>query len=412
MSPEILIKRPHYEELLLKNVGTSKVKVLTGIRRCGKSSLLKMLVSQMVEKGFPQENIFYRRFDKFGMPVNPDADWLLGQLKEAMAKAKVGYDFRVFLDEIQEVAQWEKVVRQLHSRENTDVFITGSNAYILSSDLSTFLSGRYKKIEIYPLSFKEYVEFSRELIYKNLEIDSLFQDYLKFGGMPELFEFNKSDEAVREVLEDTFDSIIMNDVTRRARIADVDLLMKLVRYLFSTSGSLFSTKKIVDALVSSGRKVKSETVDSYLKTLIAAFALCECEQRGLSGKKILRPFRKFYPADIGFRNLVTRFTGQHLGFQLDNVVYMELKRRGCDVYVGSLGDSEIDFVALKNEETTYFQVTTSLLEESVFTREIEPLRKVNDNFEKTILTLDGWGSGVTEDGITIMKIQDWLLNKS
>lgn len=244
MSPEILIKRPLYEELLLKNVGTSKVKVLTGIRRCGKSSLLKMLVSQMVEKGFPQENIFYRRFDQFGMPVNPDADWLLGQLKEAMAKAKVGYDFRVFLDEIQEVAQWEKVVRQLHSRENTDVFITGSNAYILSSDFSTFLSGRYKKIEIYPLSFKEYVEFSRELSYKNLEIDSLFQDYLKFGGMPELFEFNKSDEAVREVLEDTFDSIIMNDVMRRARIADVDLLTKLVRYVFSTSGSLFSTKKL------------------------------------------------------------------------------------------------------------------------------------------------------------------------
>ncbi|NGM16784.1 AAA family ATPase [Eggerthellaceae bacterium zg-893] len=410
------IPRPLYDERLKKSLGTQNVKVLTGIRRCGKSTLLSMLVDRMREEGFPSENIFFRRFDQFGMPVNPDADWLLDDLTQAFKNSRHQFPFRVFLDEIQEVDNWEKVVRQLHTNKDIDVFITGSNAYILSSDLATLLAGRHERIEVYPLSFQEYCRFDQVLndpaksAKPANDANDLFRRFTTYGGMPGLFDLPTGDrESIRDELSTLFDAVILNDVARRASITDVDLLVKLIRYVYSTSGSLFSTKKISDALTSMGRKVKPETIDNYLLALTRAYALYECRQEGVSGKSILRPLRKFYPSDTGFRNLPNGFSGADIGFQLENIVFMELKRRGYEPFVGTLPKAEIDFVAKKGGERIYIQVAASLLDDSVYSRELSPLEAVGDNFPKLILTLDGWREGTTKSGVHIARLQDWLL---
>ena len=406
------VPRPLYDKKLDKSVGTSNVKVLTGIRRCGKSTLLHMLTKRMLGEGFPAQNIFYRKFDQFGMPINPDAEWLLSELSQAMAVSNPDYPFRVFLDEIQEVTSWEKVVRQLHTKTGVDVFITGSNAYVLSSDLSTFLAGRYEQIEVYPLSFLEYKGFAKLSDDYPTDENELLRTFLTYGGMPGLFELSFSqDQEKRDELATLFDAVIMNDVARRARISDYDLLVKLIKYVCSTSGSLFSSKKISDSLTSMGRKVKSETIDNYLTALEKAFALYSCDQEGLLGKQVLRPMKKIYPVDTGFRNLPNGFSGADLGFQLENIVFMELKRRGYAVFVGVMKEAEIDFVAKRGGSKEYFQITTSLLDEGVYKREIAPLEAIKDSFPKTILTLDEWRRGVTPSGVKIMGIREWLLDR-
>ncbi len=406
------VPRPLYEKRLDKSIGSSSVKVLTGIRRCGKSTLLYMLTERMLAEGFPSQNIFYRKFDQFGMPINPDAEWLLSELSQAMAAANPDFPFRVFLDEVQEVESWEKVVRQLHTEKDVDVFITGSNAYVLSSDLSTFLAGRYEQIEIYPLSFLEYKEFAKITEDYPVDDNELFRSFMTYGGMPGLFELSFSEnQEKQDKLASLFDAIIVNDVARRARISDFDLLVKLIKYVYSTSGSLFSTKKISDALTSMGRKVKPETIDNYLTSLERAFALYACGQEGLSGKRILRPLKKFYPVDTGFRNLPSGFSGINIGFQLENIVFMELKRRGYAVFVGATQDAEVDFIAKHGGNKEYFQVTTSLLDGAVYQRELAPLEAIKDSFPKTILTLDGWRTGVTPSGVRIIGIREWLLDE-
>ncbi len=407
---DVQIPRPQYDKRLDKSVGASNIKVLKGIRRCGKSTLLHMLAERMLAEGFPSQNIFYRKFDQFGMPINPDAEWLLGELSQAIANSNPDFPLRVFLDEVQEVDSWEKVVRQLHTEKGVDVFITGSNAFVLSSDLSTFLAGRYEQIEIYPLSFAEYRDFASIAGDYPTDENELFRSFMTYGGMPGLFElpFSRNMEKQDE-LTSLFDAIIVNDVARRAHISDFDLLVKLIKYVCSTSGSLFSTKKISDALTSMGRKVKPETIDNYLVALERAFALYACDQEGLSGKQVLRPLKKLYPVDTGFRNLPSGFSGTDIGFQLENIVFIELKRRGFTPFVGAMHGAEVDFVAKRGSQKEYFQVTASLLDESVYRRELVALEAIKDSFPKTILTLDGWRTGVTPSGVRIMGILEWLL---
>lgn len=413
MNENQAIPRPLYDERLQKSLGSSHVKVLTGVRRCGKSTLLAMLVERIAQEGCPPNNIFYRRFDQFGMPINPDAEWLLSELSLAMEKAHPAFPFYVFLDEVQEVNGWEKAVRQLHTKEGIDVFITGSNAYVLSSELSTYLAGRYERIEVYPLSFREFCHFSQMSSGYPADEASLFRRFITYGGMPGLFALSNADQPlIIEELTTLFDAIILNDVARRSSVSDMDLLTKLVRYICSTSGSLFSTKKISDALTSMGRKVKPETVDNYIASLVNAFALYSCEQEGLAGKQVFRPLRKLYPVDTGFRNLPSGFSGSDIGYQLENIVFMELKRRGYEPFVGALPNTEIDFIAKRGSDRVYIQVMASLLDEEVYRRELAPLETVSDAFPKVILTLDNWREGVTESGVRILGLQDWLLEQA
>lgn len=402
------IHRPLYESILAEYRNTRTIKVITGVRRCGKSTLLKLLAESILADEGEPNNIFFRKMDGFGVPLDPDAEWLENEILQALQASDRGKPFYVMLDEVQDVNGWEKVVRRLHTEPNIDAYITGSNAHILSSDLSTMLGGRYVEIPVHPLSFSEYTRF-RSAAGESGEAQSLFADYLKFGGMPGQFDMASPSEVhMVRFLESLHDTIILNDVAMHASIGDMDLLSKLVRYIFSTSGNLFSIRKVTNALQSAGRKTSPETIENYLAALRSAFILGECEQTGLSGKQILRPLRKFYPVDTGLRNLATGFAPKDFGAQLECVVYNELIRRGFAVTVGALLKGEIDFVAEKNGEKTYIQVTESLVSPETYERELKPFDLIADSFPKIILTADPFRQGTTEKGIRIINIIDWL----
>ena len=403
------VPRPEYENKLKSLRDTEEIKVLVGVRRCGKSTLLQWLRSSLVDDGVQACNVFYRRMDLFGMPVNPDADWLISEISKALKGSDPNQPFYVLLDEIQDVSGWERVVRQLHTRQNTDVYITGSNAYILSSDLATLIGGRYLEVKVQPLSFSEYLDFSRHYGLAFQNEDAAFAEYLRYGGMPALFHLKDRDqEQIAQLLKTIYETIILNDVVERTRIGDVNLLSKLVRYVFSTSGSLFSANKIANTLTSFGRKTRLETVEAYLRALVDALILHECEQVGLAGKDVLRPQRKFYPVDTGLRNLTRGFVSGDVGFQIENVVCNELLRRGWKVSVGSLRAGEVDFVAERVQSRVYMQVTESLVDQGVYEREIAPLRAIDDSWPKYMLTADRLRCGKTEEGIAIVNVIDWL----
>lgn len=406
------VNRPEYEARLRQLRCTEDIKVLTGVRRCGKSTLLQWLKDDLLASGVRPCNVFYRRMDMFGMPVNPTAEWLVAEIAEALQVSDASAPFYVLLDEIQDVASWERVVRQLHTRPETDVYITGSNAYVLSSDLATLIGGRYVELKIQPLSFAEYLEFANayELSFPNE--DAAFAEYVRFGGMPALFHLGeRTQEQVAQLLRTVYETVILNDVAARASISDLDLLSKLIRYVFSTSGSLFSSNKIANTLTSAGRKTRPETVDSYLKALVDALILYECEQAGLAGKEVLRPQRKFYPVDTGLRNLMRNFATGDVGFQIENVVHNELLHRGWSVAVGVLRAGEIDFVAERAQERVYLQVTESLSDEGVRRRELAPFSSINDSWPKCVLTMDRLYCGTTEQGYRIVNVIEWLLGR-
>lgn len=406
------VSRPNYEERLRKLRGTEDVKVLTGVRRCGKSSLLNWLKSDLILADVGESNVFYKRMDMFGVPVNPDAEWLIALLTQAIEDSDQNKRFFVLLDEIQDVRGWERVVRQLHTRPNTDVYITGSNAYVLSSDLATLIGGRYTELKVQPLSFSEYLSFASSYGAPFSSKEAAFAEYLRYGGMPALFHLKeRTPEEIARLLSTVYETVILNDVAARTKIGDLDLLSKLVRYVFSTSGSLFSTNKIVNTLTSAGRKTRPETVDSYLRALVDALILHECEQAGLAGKEVLRPQRKFYPVDTGLRNLMRNFAPGDTGYQIENVVHNELLRRGWKASIGTLRAGEVDFVAQRFHEQCYIQVTESMTDPATYKRELAALQAIEDAWPKYVITADRMNCGTTEDGIRIVNVIDWLLEE-
>lgn len=405
------VHRPRYERALREHAGDGMVKVVTGVRRCGKSSLLGNLAGEL-EGELGPGNVFYRRMDQFDVPLYPTAEWLQDEVAEALRQADDDRPFCVLLDEVQEVRDWEKVVRRLQARQGTDVYLTGSNAHVLSSDLATLLGGRYVQLPVLPLSFSEYLDFAEasSLVFEG--VDAAFSEYVRYGGMPAQFVMTRRDErAVSELLQSVYETVILNDVALRVGIGDLDLLAKLVRFVFSTSGCLFSTRSVVNSLASEGRKTTVDTVDNYLRALEEAYIVSECEQMGLVGRKVLRPLRKYYPADTGLRNLMTRFSPSDFGAQLECVVYNELVRRGLDVKVGSLRAGEVDFVAEGLGGMAYYQVSETLRGDETFSREVRPLEAVQNAFPKVVLTLDRFRTGTTDSGVQVMSLVDWLLTE-
>ena len=401
------VNRQHYLDVLDSLRGTEQVKMLQGIRRCGKSTILAAFRDQLLAEGVAPQNIFYRRFDEFDLPLEQSAEELMADLQAAFEAADAQSMVYVFLDEIQEVDGWERVVRRLHTRPGTDVYITGSNAHILSSDLATQLSGRQATVMVHPLSFAEYLTFCSAFGTEEPE-DVAFADYLRFGGMPSLFSLrDRSLESVSRELSSIMDTVVLNDVARWLKLRDVALLQRLITYLFSTAGNLFSTNKVVGALASARRKTSSETVDNYIDALEKAYVI----STGLQGKELLSPLRKFYPVDQGLRNLVTRFSADNTGFQLENVVHNELVRRGYSVEVGTLRAGEVDFVARRADETVYVQVCETMVDPATRERELGPLRAITDAFPKCVITLDRYGLGTTSDGIKVLGAIDWLLGR-
>lgn len=401
------IARDKLTDTLRSHRNTPEIKVLTGVRRCGKSTLLEHYAQSLLDDGVPASNIFTRRFDSFDTPIGYSATDLHADLMQATQESRTG-PFYVFLDEIQDVPGWEEVVRRLHSRDDTDVYITGSNARLLSGELATHLTGRYITIPVYPLSFDEYQRHHRAQETTD-STDQLFSKYMMFGGMPGLFVTGQPDQdKATEILTSIYESIVMKDVAGRYGIRDIATLEKLSRYLFSTSGNLFSVNKVANTLASAGANASYATVDNQISALERSFIVYSAQQERMRGKELLRPQRKFYPVDNGFRNLATGFNGSDRGAQLEGIVFMELQRRGYDVTIGSLPDGEIDFIAKRGNDKQYIQVTLNMTEEQTRERELAPLRRLGDAFPRTVLTLDWHSEGMTDEGIHITNVMDWL----
>ena len=411
----MFIRRDRLLGMLSAHEGTPDIKVLTGVRRCGKSTLLSMFVDRLEKRGVAPSNVFFKRCDAFDIPIGYSAQDLHDELAVAMEQAQPGM-FYAFLDEVQDVPGWEQVVRRLHTRENTDVYITGSNARLLSGELATYLTGRYVELSVYPLSFDEYVGYRVGNDGDSSDsTERMFSEYMRYGGMPGLFASGRPDATkANEILDAVYQSVVIKDVAQRYGIRDLATLEKVSRYLFSTSGTLFSTNAIRSTLHDAGVDISYVTLDNQIDALEKTFVIHGVGQERVRGKTLLRPRRKYYPVDNGFRNLANGFNGADRGAQLEGIVCMELKRRGYNVSIGeTLTGKEIDFVARRGESSkTYIQVTTSMLSESTRKRELAPLAELDDAFSRIVLTLDWLSQETTSEGIRVTNVLQWLQDYS
>jgi len=377
------------------------VKIVTGMRRSGKSSLLLLFKEFLIKNNIKEQNIIYINFESLKYIDISDYRKLYAYLDEKINKEKC----YILLDEIQSVENWEKCVNSLLVDFDVDVYITGSNAYLLSSELSTLLSGRYVEIKIYPLSFQEYLIFNN---YDKNDIEEKFEEYLKYGGLPAIDTLEKDDQLVFSYLEDIYNTVIMKDVIGRNKIKDVALLKNLTEFMSQNIGNLVSPKKISDYLNTSGQVTNHITIDNYLKMLENAFIIYKVSRYDIKGKQILKTLAKYYVIDTGVRNSIIGYRDSDYGSILENVVYFELLRRGYKVNIGKNINSEVDFIASKESEKIYIQVSSTIKSEGVLMREMKALSNIQDNFEKWIITSDRLFLDSNE-GIKYVNIIDFLL---
>lgn len=404
-----MVKRKEYLNKLIEWKDEQVIKVVTGIRRCGKSTLLLQYQDYLRENGVADEQIISLNFEELENEDLLDYKALYFYIKERLCKDKMTY---IFLDEIQNVAAFEKAIDSLYVKDNTDVYITGSNSYLLSGELATLLTGRYVEISMLPLSFAEYKELT------NQSSDVAFSEYMRYGGMPYVASMSKTNEKVNTYIEGIYNTVVVKDIEDRQKrretdpdkrkINDIALLKTIAKYLSSVVGSPVSVKSVTDYLTSNGRKVSPNTVDDYMEALAESYIFYPAERFDIAGKEILKSNKKWYVVDLGLRNHILPRKNYDLGFSIENIVYFELLRRGYKVNIGKLANSEVDFVAQKNGILTYFQVTADMTNESTFEREMTPLRNIKDNYEKLVLTLDKFSVGNYE-GIKVINLIDWLM---
>lgn len=401
-----MINRPLYMDKIMTYVDTPFVKVLTGIRRSGKSTIMKMIMDKLEnERHIPKENIISMRFDSMEYE-----DMTAKQMFETI-KAGLSVQGRtyLFLDEVQEICGWEKVVNSFLGEYDVDIYVTGSNSRMMSSEIATYLTGRYVSFQVYPLSFEEYLAFRREVT----ELKNPHQelaDYVRLGGFPATHLRAYSQDEVYTIVRDIYNSTIFSDIVRRNQIRKVDQLERVVKYTFSNVGNTFSAKSISDYLKSEKRSIDNETVYSYLEKLEKAYILHRCSRYDLQGKEILKTQEKFYLADTSLRYSVLGYGPDSVASSLENVVYLELCRRGYKVYIGKTADGEVDFVASRQGEKLYVQVTQEIHSEKTEKREYERLLEIKDNHPKYVLRTDEFASGNYE-GIKTMHIADFLMSK-
>ena len=401
-----MIERPLYLDKIMPFVDTPFVKILTGVRRCGKSTILKMIIKKLKEeKHVDDEQILNYRFDSMEYEDMTTKELYL-ELKSKILQSKKTY---LFLDEIQEIEGWEKVVNTLASDFDVDIYITGSNSRMMSSEISTYLTGRYITFHIYTLSFEEYLTFKKS--YTNLkDLKQEFSQYVQLGGFPATHLQDYSQDEVYTIVKDIYNSTIFSDIVRRNQVKKIDQLERVVKYTFNNVGSKYTAKSISNYFKSEQRKIDNETVYSYLEKLQKAYILHKCSRYDLQGKDILKTQEKFYLADVSLRYSVLGYTVDSIASSLENIVYLELKRRGYDVYIGKIKDKEIDFVATKQNEKIYVQVTQEIKSEKTQKREYEQLLEIRDNYPKYVVMADDFAGGNYE-GIKTMNIVDFLLNK-
>ena len=401
-----MINRPLYTKKIMAYTDTPFVKVLTGVRRCGKSTILKMIMEKLQnERGISADQIVSMRFDSMEYE-----DMTAKQMFEAV-KAKFSENKKtyLFLDEVQEIEGWEKVVDSLASDYDVDLYVTGSNSRMMSSEISTYLTGRYVSFRIFPLSFEEYLTFRKEYT-EVKDVHAELADYIRLGGFPATHLRDYSQDEVYTIVRDIYNSTIFSDIVRKNQIRKVDQLERVVKYTFSNVGNTFSAKSISDYLKSEHRKIDNETVYSYLEKLEKAYLLHRCSRYDLQGKEILKTQEKFYLADTALRYSVLGYHPDSVASSLENVVYLELCRRGYEVNIGKTADGEVDFVAQRQGEKLYVQVTQEIRSEKTERREYDRLLEIKDNYPKYVLRTDEFAGGNYE-GIKSMHVADFLLSK-
>jgi hypothetical protein len=394
-----MVQRKQYMEKLIKMKDKEIIKVVTGIRRCGKSTLLLMFRAYLKECGVDDNQIVAVNFEDITSEPLLNYKKLHEYVTERLVPGKMTY---VFLDEIQNVPQFQKTVDSLFIKENVDVYITGSNAQMLSGELSTLLSGRYVEISMLPLSFAEYYE----LVGKDKR--DAWNSYFRNGGFPYAAVI-ADDDIRRDYLMGIYSTVLLKDIVARKRISDIPLLESVIKFLFDNIGNIVSAKKIADSLTSYGRKTTSVTVENYIEALTEAFILYKAGRYDVKGKQHLKSLEKYYLVDLGLRRMLLGDKNTDIGHILENIVYLELLRRGYTVSIGKVEDKEIDFIAVIGDDRFYYQVAASILDPNTFEREIAPLKKVPDHYPKFILTLDELPMG--EAGIKQVNIVDFLLEK-
>lgn len=400
-----MIYRPMYVEKIMAYTDTPFVKIITGVRRCGKSTILKMIMEKLRdEKGIPKEQIVSYRFDSMEYE-DMSAKQMYDELKSRLCKNGRTY---FFLDEMQEITNWEKVVNSLASDFDVDIYITGSNSRMMSSEISTYLTGRYVAFRIYTLSFSEYLDFKSK--YTTLENNKAeLANYIKLGGFPATHLQSYTQEEVYTIVRDIYNSTIFSDIVKRNQVRKIDQLERVVRYSFNNIGNTFSAKSISDYLKSEHRSLDNETVYRYLEKLEKAYLLHRCSRYDLKGREILKTQEKFYLSDLSLRYSVLGYHSDTVASSLENVVYLELCRRGYHVFIGKIDDGEVDFVATRQNEKIYVQVTERINSEKTEKREYERLLEIKDNYPKYVLRTDEFASGNYE-GIKTMHVADFLLS--
>ena len=400
-----MIDRPLYLDKIMAYVDAPFVKILTGVRRCGKSTILKMIMERLkTERNIPEDRIISCRFDSMEYE-DMTAKQIYTLLKEQLSPDGKTY---LFLDEVQEIKGWEKIVNSLASDFDVDLYITGSNSRMMSSEIATYLTGRYISFRIFTLSFGEYLMFKSK--FANVgEPKAELANYVRLGGFPATHLQAYSQDEIYTIVRDIYNSTIFSDIVKRNQVRKIDQLERVVKYTFNNVGNTFSAKSIADYLKAERRSLDNETVYSYLEKLEKAYLLHRCSRYDLQGKEILKTQEKFYLADVALRYSVLGYNADSVASSLENIVYLELCRRGYTVNVGKTGDSEIDFVAVRQNEKIYVQVTQEINSEKTEKREYSRLLEIPDNYPKFVLTTDEFAGGNYE-GIKTMHIADFLLS--
>ena len=396
------ILRPDYIEAVKPFMDAPLVKILTGVRRCGKSTIFEMIRQELLEKGIPEDHIIMKKYTEMDIPDTITAKQMYDELVSRVEDDKRYY---FLLDEIQEIKGWEKAVNSLLEGMNADIYVTGSNSKLMSSEISTYLTGRYISIPVFTLSFREYLEFKKE---STQSYDKLLEEYIKFGGFPIIALGEYEQQSAYQIVDGIYHTVVSRDIVKRHRINKQNLFDRVVKYVIENMGKTFSASSISNFLKSENRKVSIESIYNYLRWLEQAFIIFPCERYDMQGKSVLKTQEKYYLADVSFRYALFGYNRKMLDGVMENIVYLELRRRGYDVYVGKNNTKEIDFIAIHKDEKIYVQVCVQIPENS--NREVGNLMEIRDHYPKYVVTLNEMDVGI-ENGIRIVHLRDFLLAK-
>ena len=399
-----LVAREEYLAQLISWRDKKLIKVITGVRRCGKSTLMDLYQNYLRKQGVNAEQIISINFEDYDYIDLLEPKKFYAYIKKRLLPDRMTY---LFFDEIQNVKDFERVIDSLYIKPNVDIYITGSNAYMLSGDLATLLSGRYIEIKMLPLSFKEYVAASGD----ERELAKKYRSYIETSSFPYVLELAQEARTIREYLSGIYNTIVVKDITQRNKFPDTMMLESVLRFAYDNIGNILSTKKIADTMTSDGRKIDAKTVEKYLSALLECYMLYQCKRYNIKGRQYLKTLDKYYAVDMGMRQVLLGSKAMDAGHILENVVYLELLRRGYAVYIGKVDDLEVDFVAMDNKGMTYYQVSATVRDEKTLQRELASLRRINDHYPKILLTLDE-DPEMEYAGIRKINALDWLLGKT